>query len=172
MVSCASVLPVAGPNSALTAASPAQPPPWQGPTEGHGGACSRARRRPGSGRNRRDPGGRGPTEIRGSTPCKANCPCTSAGGVERGQGAGAGAGRRECRTAAAGCTAGCPRARRRVTRMPSSTALHGGGNFTKARDFFADSRVTAIDWEILGQFRKRLASSGCGCAVGLHCEAS
>src|ERR1700730_16236007 len=50
-----------------------------------------------------------------------NCPYTSASGVERGQEAGAGAGRRRCRTAAAECTAGCPRAPRRVTRMPSST---------------------------------------------------
>ena len=36
----------------------------------------------------RDPGGRGSTEIRGSTPCKANCPCTSALDVARGRGAG------------------------------------------------------------------------------------
>ena len=50
----------------------------------------------------------------GSTPCKTNCPCTSAGGVERGQGTAALAGQRRCRTAAAGCTAGCPRAPRRV----------------------------------------------------------
>ena len=34
------------------------------------------------------PGGWGSTEIRGSTPCKANCPCTAAGDVERGQGRG------------------------------------------------------------------------------------
>ena len=45
----------------------------------------------------------------------------SAGGVERGQGAAAVAGQRRCRTAAAGCTAGCPRAPRRVTQMLSST---------------------------------------------------
>jgi hypothetical protein len=48
------------------------------------------------------PGGWGSTENRGSTPCKANCPCTAAGDVERGQGAGAGANLRPCRTAAAG----------------------------------------------------------------------
>jgi hypothetical protein len=48
---------------------------------------------------------------------KTDCPCTSAGGVERGQGAGAVAGQRRCRTAAAECTAGCPREPRRVTRM-------------------------------------------------------
>src|SRR6202023_3001157 len=53
--------------------------------------------------------------------CKTNWPCTSAGGVERGQGAGALAGQRRCRTAAAGCTAGCPRAPRRGTQMLSST---------------------------------------------------
>src|ERR1700730_10896436 len=73
------------------------------------------------GRHGREPEGRGSTEIRGSTPCKTNWPCTSAGGVERGQGAGALAGQRRCRTAAAECTAGCPRAPRRVTRMPLST---------------------------------------------------
>jgi hypothetical protein len=67
------------------------------------------------------PEGRGSTEIRGSTPCKTNCPCTSAGGVERGQRTAALAGQRRCRTAAAGCTAGCPRAPQRVTRIPSST---------------------------------------------------
>jgi hypothetical protein len=33
-------------------------------------------------------------DFRGSTPCKTNCPCTSADGVERGQGAGAVAGQR------------------------------------------------------------------------------
>ena len=37
---------------------------------------------------------------------------------EREQGAAAVAGQRRCRTAAAECTAGCPRAPRRVTRMP------------------------------------------------------
>src|SRR3984893_12341445 len=58
---------------------------------------------------------------RNMTECKTNCPCTSAGGVERGQGTAALAGQRRCRTAAAGCTAGCPRAPRRVTQMLSST---------------------------------------------------
>jgi hypothetical protein len=67
------------------------------------------------------PGGRGSADFRGSTPCKTNCPCISAGGVGRGQGAGAVAGQRRCRTAAAECTAGCPREPRRVTRMPLST---------------------------------------------------
>jgi hypothetical protein len=52
----------------------------------------------------RTPGEWGSSETEGSTPCKADCPCTSAGGVERGQGAGASAGRRRCRTVAAGCT--------------------------------------------------------------------
>ena len=79
-----------------------------------------ARRRSGGGRHDREPEGRGSTEIRGSTQCKTNWPCTSAGGVERGQGAAAVAGQRRCRTAAAGCTAGCPRAPRRVIGMPSS----------------------------------------------------
>ena len=67
----------------------AQSPPRQGPAEGHRGARPCACRRAGGGRHGRDPGGWGSTEIRGSTPCKANCPCTSAGDVERGQGAGA-----------------------------------------------------------------------------------
>jgi len=34
-------------------------------------------------RERGEPGGWGRTEIRGSTPCKANCPCTAAADVER-----------------------------------------------------------------------------------------
>ena len=55
------------------------------------------------------PGGWGTIKIRGTTPCKTNYPCTSAGDVERGRGAGAGASRRRCRTAGAGCTAECPR---------------------------------------------------------------
>jgi hypothetical protein len=104
------------------AARSAQPPPRQGPAEGHGGARPRACRRAGGGRHGRDPGGRGSSKIRGSTSCKANWPCTAAVGVERGQGAGASAAPRQCRTAAAGCTAGCRRALRRVTGTPSSTA--------------------------------------------------
>jgi len=68
------------------------------------------------------PGGWGSAEIRGSTPCKANYPCTSVGGVERGQGAGVGADRRRCRTAGADCTGGRHRALRRVTTTLSSTA--------------------------------------------------
>ena len=51
------------------------------------------------------PGGWGSPEIRGSTPCKADCPCTSARDAEPGRGAGARASRPRCRTAAAGCTA-------------------------------------------------------------------
>src|SRR5437762_1848755 len=68
------------------AARRAEPPPRQGPAEGHGGACPRARRRAGGGGYDGGPVGRGSREIRGSTPCKANCPCTSAGDVGRGQG--------------------------------------------------------------------------------------
>jgi hypothetical protein len=67
------------------------------------------------------PGGRGSSEITGTTPCEANCPCTTARDAEPGQGAGAGAGRQRCRTAVADCMAGCPQAPQRVTRMPSST---------------------------------------------------
>jgi hypothetical protein len=85
---------------------------------GRGSANFRCRR---AGVGRGLPGGRGSADFRGSTPCKTNCPCTSAGGVERGQGAAAVAGQRRCRTAAAECTAGCLRAPQRVTRMPSST---------------------------------------------------
>ena len=61
------------------------------------------------------PGRRGWREIRGTTPCEANCPCTTACDAEPGQGAGARqgmaalAGQRRCRTDAAECTAGCPR---------------------------------------------------------------
>jgi hypothetical protein len=78
------------------------------------------------------PGGWGSLEIRGSTPCKANYLCTSAGDVERGEGAGTGASHPQCRTAAAGCTAECLRALRRVTGTRSSMAatrqrlLHDG----------------------------------------------
>jgi hypothetical protein len=46
----------------------------------------------------RIPGGEGIDRNRGSTPCKANCPCISARDVERGQGAAAGASRPRCRT--------------------------------------------------------------------------
>ena len=98
-------------------------PPRQGPAEGHGRARARTCRRSGGGRDGpdQDPGGWGSAEIRESTPCKANCPCTAAGGVERGQGAGADVSPQPCRTAAAGCTADSRRAHRGVTRMPSST---------------------------------------------------
>jgi len=49
----------------------------------------------------------GSTKTRGSSPCKANCPCTSALVVDRGRGTGASAGHQQFRTAAAGCTAEC-----------------------------------------------------------------
>ena len=67
------------------------------------------------------PGGGDASEIRGTTPCEANCPCTAARDAEPGQGAGARAGRQRCRTAVAECMAGCPQAPQRVTRTPSST---------------------------------------------------
>ena len=54
--------------------------------------------------------GGGSPEIGGTTPCKANCPCTSARDAVHGQGAGARAGRPRCRTADAGCTAESRRA--------------------------------------------------------------
>ena len=89
--------------------------------EGHGRACSRTcRRASGSGRGR-SPGGRGSIKIKGSTPCKANFPCTSACDAERGPGVGAHANRRRCRTAAAGCTAENHRGHRRGIRTPTST---------------------------------------------------
>src|SRR6202023_4215778 len=92
-----------------------------GPAESHGRTRRCACRRAGGGRHGREPEGRGSTGIRGPTPCKTNWPCTSAGGGERGQETAALAGQRRCRTAAAVCTAGCPRAPRRVTQMLSST---------------------------------------------------
>src|ERR1700730_8028739 len=58
-----------------------------GSAESHRRARPCARRRAGGGGGGGKPGGRGSAEIRGSTPCKTNCPCTSADGVERGQGA-------------------------------------------------------------------------------------
>jgi hypothetical protein len=69
------------------------------------------------------PGGRGSIKIKGSTPCKANFPCTSAPDAERGPGVGAHANRRRCQTAAAGCTAERHRAHRREIRTPSSTGV-------------------------------------------------
>ena len=65
--------------------------------------------------------GRGSPEIRGSSSCNADCPCISAGGVERGQGAGAHANHRRCRTGGAVCTAAYPRALRGAIGM-----LRGG----------------------------------------------
>jgi hypothetical protein len=62
------------------------------------------------------PGGWGSTEIRGSTPCKANCPCTRRHDAGRGRAAAAHASRPRWRTVAAGCTAGRRRAHRKVTR--------------------------------------------------------
>src|SRR6202011_5202583 len=64
-----------------------------GPAESHRRTRRCACRRAGGGRPGREPEGRGSTEIRGpTTPCKTNWPCTSAGGVERGQGTAALAG--------------------------------------------------------------------------------
>ena len=45
-----------------------------GPAESHGRTRRCACRRAGGGRHGREPEGRGSTEIRGSTPCKTNCP--------------------------------------------------------------------------------------------------
>ena len=67
-------------------------------------------------------GGWGSSETGGSTPCKADCPCTAARAAAPGRGTRARAGRQRWRTAAAGCTAACRRARRRVIRTRSSTA--------------------------------------------------
>src|SRR5260370_41362143 len=49
---------------------------------------------------------------------RANCPCTSAGDVEPGHGAGAGAAQPRCRTAVVDYTAESRRAHQRVTRTP------------------------------------------------------
>jgi hypothetical protein len=83
---------------------------------------ARGRRDRQNGRGQSRAADAGPGKTGGSTPCKADYPCTSAGDAGRGQGAGSRANRRRCRTAAAGCTAECPRAHRRVTGTPSSTA--------------------------------------------------
>ncbi len=64
------------------------------------------------------PGERESPEIEGTTPCNANCPCTSAADVERGRRPGAHADRRRCRTADAGCTEDCRRAHPGEIRMP------------------------------------------------------
>jgi hypothetical protein len=74
-----------------------------------------------SGWHGRDPGGRGWTENGGSTPCKANCPCTSAADAEHKRGAESCANRQRCRTAGAGCTAECRRGFLRETATPGST---------------------------------------------------
>jgi hypothetical protein len=103
------------------AARRAQPAPRQRPAESRSGARPRPCRRASGGRHDRDPGGRGSTEIRGSTPRKANCPCTSADDVERGQGEGGSASHPRCRTADAACTAEARQALRGVTRTLSST---------------------------------------------------
>jgi hypothetical protein len=71
-------------------------------------------------RNGRDPGGRGFSAIKGSTPCRA-CLCTGRHDAEHGHGAGARASRRQCRMVAAGCTAERHRALRREIKTPSST---------------------------------------------------
>jgi hypothetical protein len=63
----------------------AQPPPREGAAEAF--TCTPAVKQWWGAVETR---GRGSREIRGSTPCKANCPCTAAGGVERGLGGGAG----------------------------------------------------------------------------------
>ena len=125
----------------------AQSPPRQGPAESHGRARPCACRRAGGGRHGRDPEGRGSTEIRGSTPCKTNCPCTSAGGVERGQGTGAVAGRRRCRTAAAGCTAGM-----------SPGAPKGNKNALKHGRYTAEAVVRRREISELMRLMKALAS--------------
>jgi glucans biosynthesis protein len=72
----------------------------------------------------RDPGGWESSKIRGSTRCKADCPCISARDVERGRAAGARASRRQCRTVDAGCTAGpgAPRGNRNALKHGRYTA--------------------------------------------------
>jgi hypothetical protein len=87
---------------------------------------SRARRRSSSGGGGRDSGG---DEIRGSTPCKANCPCTAAGGVERGLGGGAGHSpampNGRCRQSASlGSFPDAARTRRRGDRVSKTPRVH------------------------------------------------
>jgi hypothetical protein len=92
--------------------------------KGYGRTCPRARRRPGRGGCGRCTGGTGGMpEIRGSTPCKANCPCTSARDVKRGRGEEASANHQRWRTAAVGCTGENHRAHRRAIEMRASTGV-------------------------------------------------
>ena len=71
--------------------------------------------------NVESPGGGDPAEIKGSTPC--TCPCTGRHDAERGHAAGALASRRQCRTAAAGCTADRRQEHRRGIGTPGSTDI-------------------------------------------------
>ena len=71
----------------FSAARIPQSPPWQGPAEDDGRACPRLRGRPGHRRQRREPGGRVRTEIKGTTPC--TWICTRHHDAERGHVAGA-----------------------------------------------------------------------------------
>ena len=103
-------------------------PPRQGPTEGHRGARACAFWRAGGGRHGRDPGGWGSTEIRGSTPCKANCLCTSAGDVERGRGRGS-----RCQSPA------MPNGRCRMHGGTSPGAPKGNKNAVKHGRYTADA---------------------------------
>jgi len=62
--------------------------------------------------------GGGRSSANGTTPCKTNCPCTSAADMERRQGVGAGAGHPQCRTVVADCMAEYRREHRGVIRTP------------------------------------------------------
>ena len=69
----------------------------------------------------RAPGGRGSPEIRGSTPCKANYPCTAVNDAEPRRAAGSRAGRRRSRKAVVECMAESRQEHRWAIRTPSST---------------------------------------------------
>src|SRR5262245_35269192 len=116
------------------------------------------------------PGGWGSQQNGGSTPCKVNCPCTAARDAARGRGTGAGAGRRRWRTAAAGCTATCRRARPRVIGTPSGTGA------TRPRRLPAGARsppsfARCVLWQMrLRRGIKSLGAVGVPSRTGAHGE--
>ena len=113
----------------------------QRPAEGHRGARPCALWRTGHRRNGRDTGFGEVIENRRPIRCEANCPCTSARDAEPERGAGTRAERQRCRTAVAGCTAECPRERRRAIKMRSNT----GSTPQKPLHASEDFRVGALN---------------------------
>jgi hypothetical protein len=75
--------------------------------------------------------------------------CTSAAGVERGQGEGGRANRPRCRMAGADCTAESRRALPRVTQTPSSTAAISAETIEARRKIAALLRAMRLLWGLL-----------------------